>query len=81
MSVPLTSVSLLKVLGEDARSPRWTEFANKYASTIDGFLFKYFPSVDAEEVVNDVLIALVDKLPVYQYDPDTKGHCPIRISP
>jgi len=74
MIVPLTSVSLLKVLGEDAQSPRWTEFADKYASTIDGFLFKYFPSVDAEEVVNDVLLALVDKLPVYQYDPDTKGH-------
>ena len=43
MTVPVTSVSLLKVLGEDAQSPRWTEFANKYASTIDGFLFKYFP--------------------------------------
>lgn len=74
MSVPVTSVSLLKVLGEDAQSPRWTEFAKKYASTIDGFLFRYFPSVDAEEVVNDTLIALVKKLPLYEYDPDSKGH-------
>ena len=74
MNGPVTSVSLLKVLGEDATSPRWTEFAKKYASTIDGFLFKYFPSVDAEEVVNETLIALVNKLPVYRYDPDTKGH-------
>ena len=74
MSEPVTSVSLLKVLGEDAQSPRWTEFAKKYASTIDGFLFRYFPSVDAEEVVNDTLIALVKKLPLYEYDPDTKGH-------
>ena len=74
MSVPVTSVSLLKVLGEDAQSPRWTEFAKKYASTIDGFLFKYFPTVDAEEVVNDTLIALVKKLPLYEYDPDSKGH-------
>ncbi len=72
--VPITSVSLLKVLGEDAQSPRWTEFANMYASTIDGFLFKYFPSVDAAEVVNDTLLALVEKLPVYEYDPDVKGH-------
>ena len=72
--VPITSVSLLKVLGEDAQSPRWTEFANMYASTIDGFLFKYFPTVDAAEVVNDTLLALVEKLPVYEYDPDLKGH-------
>lgn len=74
MAVPVTSVTLLKVLGGDAQSPRWTEFAQKYASTIDGFLFKYFPSVDAEEVVNETLIALVQKLPVYRYDPDANGH-------
>ena len=74
MGIPITSMTLLKVLGDDAQSPRWTEFANKYASTIDGFLFKYFPSVDAADVVNETLIALVKKLPVYVYDPDTKGH-------
>ena len=74
MAVPVTSVTLLKVLGEDALSPRWTEFAKKYASTIDGFLYKHFPTVDAAEVVNDTLIVLTRKLPLYEYDPDTKGH-------
>ena len=74
MGVPVTSISLLKVLGDDAKSPRWTEFANKYASTIEGFLFKYFPTVDAEEVVQETLIALVEKLPLYEYDPDARGH-------
>ena len=74
MAVPVTSVSLLKVLGEDAQSPRWTEFAKKYASTIDGFLYRYFPTVDAAEVVNDTLIALVKELPLYEYDPDENGH-------
>ena len=74
MAVPVTSVSLLKVLGEDAQSPRWTEFAKKYASTIDGFLLAYFPDVNSEEVVNDTLIVLTKKLPLYEYDPDTKGH-------
>jgi len=73
-TVPVTSVSLLKVLGEDSQSPRWTEFAKLYASTIDGFLFKYFPSVDAEEVVNETLLALVEKLPLYRCDPDKKLH-------
>ena len=74
MAVPVTSISLLKVLGEDAQSPRWTEFAKKYASTIDGFLLAYFPDVTSEEVVNDTLIVLTKKLPLYEYDPDTKGH-------
>ncbi len=74
MTAPVTSVSLLKVLGEDAASPRWTEFAGKYRSMIDGFLLKYFPTVDADEVFNETLIALVERLPIYQYDPDEKGH-------
>ena len=70
----VTSKSLIKVLGRDAESPRWTEFANKYASLIDGFLGKYFPTVDAAEAVNETLIALTEKLPLYRYDPDEKGH-------
>ena len=74
MAVPATSVSLLKVLGEDPLSPRWTEFFNKYKSTMEGYLFKYFPMVDAAEVINETLLALVKKLPVYTYDPDVKGH-------
>ena len=74
MEAPVTSLSLIRVLGEDAQSPRWTEFANKYAAMIDGFLCKYFPTVDAAEAVNETLIALTEKLPLYQYDPDDKGH-------
>ena len=74
MQAPVTSLSLIRVLGEDAQSPRWTEFANKYAAMIDGFLCKYFPTVDAAEAVNETLIALTEKLPLYRYDPDDKGH-------
>ena len=72
--VPVTSISLLKVLGEDSQSPRWREFLRMYASTIDGFLIKHFPTVDAEDVVQETLRALVEKLPLYEYEPDTKGH-------
>lgn len=74
MAVPTTSASLLKVLGEDPQSPRWTEFFNKYESTIRGFLLKCFREVDAEEVIQETLITLVKKLPLYEYDPDKKGH-------
>ena len=72
--VPVTSISLLKVLGEDSQPPRWREFLRMYASTIDGFLFKHFPTVDAEDVMQETLRALVEKLPLYEYEPDTKGH-------
>ena len=72
--VPVTSISLLKVLGEDSQSPRWREFLQMYASTIDGCLFKHFPTVDAEDVVQETLRALVERLPLYEYEPDTKGH-------
>ena len=72
--IPVTSISLLKVLGEDSQSPRWREFLRMYASTIDGFLFKHFPTVDAEDVMQETLRALVEKLPLYEYEPDTKGH-------
>ena len=41
---------------------------------IDGFLYKYHPTVDKDEVVDDVLLTLVRKLPVYRYDPDVNGH-------
>ncbi len=74
MAAPVTSVSLLKVLGEDLASPRWSEFAGKYQQMINAFLLKYFPTVDADEVFNETLIALVEKLPIYRYDPDEKGH-------
>ena len=74
MEAPVTSMSLIRVLGQDAQSPRWTEFANKYATTIEGFLCRYFPTVDAQEAITETLVALVDKLPLYQYDPDEKGH-------
>ena len=74
MNVPLTSVSLLQVLGRDARSPRWSELARTYSSTIQGFLAHCFPTVEADDVINETLVALVDKLPLYRYDPDNKGH-------
>ena len=33
-----------------------------------------FPSLDADEIIQETLIALVDALPNYTYDPEEKGH-------
>ena len=74
MKVPTTSTTLLKVLGEDAQSPRWTEFANKYLPVMSGFVAGKYPTLDAEDVIQETLITLVAKLPDYRYAPDEKGH-------
>ena len=69
-----TSTTLLKALGADANSPRWTEFVARYRPLMESFLLSKFPDVDAEDVMQETLIVLARKLPDYKYAPDTKGH-------
>ena len=74
MEVPTTSTTMLKVLGEDAMSPRWTEFADKYLPLMSGYIARKFPMLEADDIIQEALIALVAKLPDYRYAPDEKGH-------
>ena len=74
MNAPTTSTTLLRVLGEDAQSPRWTEFAARYLPVLEGFLREKYPGVDRDEVIQETLVALVSVLPGYRYAPDEKGH-------
>lgn len=74
MNAPTTSTTLLKVLGEDAKSPRWTEFAHKYLPVMSDYLVHHFPTLEADDILQETLITLVAKLPHYQYTPDEKGH-------
>ena len=74
MEAPKTSTTLLKVLGEDAKSPRWTEFADKYMPVMSGYLAQKFPGLEADDIIQETLITLVAKLPGYRYAPDEKGH-------
>lgn len=73
-STPTTSVTLLKDLSSDADSVRWTEFCRTYETTMRGFLQARFPSVDADDVIQETLIALSKRLPDYHYTPDEHGH-------
>ena len=45
-----TSTTLLKAIGADAGSPRWTEFVVRYQPIMESFLASRFPEVDAEDV-------------------------------
>lgn len=69
-----TSTTLLKAIGADANSPRWTEFVARYQSVMESFLAERFPDVDADDVMQETLIVIARKLPNYRYAPDTKGH-------
>ena len=65
---------MLKVLGEDAKSPRWTEFADRYLPVMSGFITQQFPMLEPDDIIQETLITLVAKLPDYRYAPDEKGH-------
>ena len=69
-----TSTTLLKAIGADADSPRWTEFVACYKPVMESFLSREFPSVSADDVMQETLLVLVRKLPDYRYAPDEKGH-------
>ena len=69
-----TSTTLLKAIGADADSARWTEFVAKYQPVMEAFLASRFPDVSAEDVMQETLAVIARKLPDYRYAPDSKGH-------
>ena len=72
--VPTTSVTLLKALSGESDSARWTEFFRKYEGPMRAFLAARYPSVEADDVIQETLKALAKRLPNYHYVPDEKGH-------
>ncbi len=72
--VPTTSVTLLKALSGESDSARWTEFFRKYEGPMRAFLAARYPSVEADDVIQETLKALAKCLPNYRYVPDEKGH-------
>ena len=69
-----TSTTLLKAIGADADSPRWSEFVARYRPMMEAFLRERFPSVDADDVIQETLIAVCAALPSYRYAPEEKGY-------
>ncbi len=74
MIVPPTSISLLKDLSNGAGAVRWTEFFRRYEPMMRAFLAARFPSVDADDAIQETLISLTKALPEYRYTPDGNGH-------
>ena len=72
MKTPTTSTTLLKCLG-DAQSSRWGDFVERYEPSMRAFLAARFPSVPADDLIQETLVTLVRAMPSYVYSPREKG--------
>ncbi len=72
--IPSTSTTLLRQIGGDARHARWAEFVARYSSACRQYLRRHFPSLEADDILQETFAALAKALPDYRYDPQEKGH-------
>ena len=73
MIAPETSTTLLRDLAADTQHIRWTEFYNRYRPLMLEYMGNRFPNLNADEAIQDTLIALTKVLPDYRYVPGEKG--------
>ena len=60
-----TSTTLLKQISAASEHPRWAEFVARYRPMMEGFMRERFPAVDADDVIQETLVALMEALPDY----------------
>ena len=70
---PETSTTLLRDLAQDSQNARWAEFVARYHPMMEAYMRERFPSVDADDVIQEALIALIKTFPVYNYSPEEPG--------
>ena len=73
-NAPATSITLLKGLASGTDNARWAEFFRIYEQPMRSFLQSRFPSVDADEAIQETMVALMRRMPNYHYTPDSNGH-------
>lgn len=73
-SIPATSTTLLRDLANDSQHVRWAEFVTRYRPMMEAFMRERFPSLDADDVIQETLIAVCTALPSYRYVPEEKGY-------
>ena len=72
-NVPETSTTLLRNV-RDAEHSRWPEFVAKYRPMMEAYLKARFPTLEADDIIQETFAALCAILPGYIYNPDEKGH-------
>ena len=73
-NAPATSITLLKGLASGTDNARWAEFFRIYEQPMRSFLQSRFPSVDADDAIQETMVALTRRMPDYHYTPDKNGH-------
>ena len=73
--IPSTSTRLLREIAADRQSLRWNDFVGRYRPMMLSFLARRFPALAdaADDIVQETLLALMEKLPDYRYDPEELG--------
>lgn len=72
--IPKTSTTLLRDLAQDRQHARWGEFVARYRPMMEAFLRARFPSLEADDLIQETLAALCPILPNYRYAPQVEGH-------
>ena len=72
--IPTTSTTLLRNIAQDAQNVRWGEFVTRYRPMMEAFMRERFPSLEADDIIQETLVALCRVLPSYRYASDEKGH-------
>ena len=72
--VPATSVSLLRDIASGTENARWAEFVRIYEEPMRAVLAARCPSVEADDVLQETMTALMRVMPDYHYTPDGNGH-------
>lgn len=73
-NVPTTSETLLKDLANDSQNARWGEFVARYRPMMAAFMYERYPTLEADEVIQETLISLIRIFPIYHYVPEETGH-------
>ena len=71
--IPTTSTTLLRDLAQDSQHARWGEFVARYRPMMEAYMRERFPSLEADDVIQETLIELIKVFPIYHYSPKEKG--------
>ena len=64
---------MLTAIGSGPGATRWTEFFHTYTPGLRDYATRHFPSLEADDLIQDTFLVLVKRLKTYQYDPKAKG--------
>ena len=70
--MPDTSTTLLRDVADSSHA-RWSVFYSRYQPMMRSYLQARFPSLDADDIIQETFVALAKILPDYKYEPEKNG--------